>query len=235
MPLKLALKQGGIEMEATIWVEGTGDQKFLADVIKTWFNITFDTKGNGKIKTYVHPLENPRFQIIQLDGIDNLFSDKIKSLFKTNRDNQIKNIVLVDTDGDLKERQSKIEQSRKILDEHFPCFLIPNDQKTGNLETLLENIINPENQPLFDCWQKYTACLEVIPHPDAEKNALTLPDNKAKIYAYLEALLGTSDAEKQKIKEEYRDYTNQNHWDLNHAYLEPLKTFLNKHLIVQPA
>jgi|GEM_PF-199356 len=233
MPLKLALKQGGIEMEATIWVEGTADQKFLADVIKTWFNINFEAKGNSQ--KFEHTSEDHVITIIKLNGIDNLLSDKIKSLFQTNREKQIKNIVLVDADWNIKEKQSKIEQSRKILDEPFPCFLIPNDQTPGNLETLLENIINPENQAIFDCWQKYTACMKVIPHPEAEKNELTLPDNKAKIYAYLEALLGSSETEKQKIKEEYRDYTNPKHWDLNHAYLEPLKTFLNKHLIVPQA
>ena len=29
---------------ANFWVEGKADQKFLADLLKVWFNMTFDAK-----------------------------------------------------------------------------------------------------------------------------------------------------------------------------------------------
>jgi hypothetical protein len=59
---------------------------------------------------------------------------------------------------------------------------------------------------------------------------LTTPPKKAKIYGYLEALLGESKKEKEKIKEKEREYGNTDHWDLESAYLSPLKEFLVQHL-----
>ena len=46
------------------------------------------------------------------------------------------------------------------------------------------------------------------------------------IYGYLEALLGTSKSQKEKIKERKRDYTEKNHWDLDSEKLNSLKSFL---------
>ena len=51
---------------------------------------------------------------------------------------------------------------------------------------------------------------------------------KTKIYGYLEALLGTSESDKQKIKEREREYYNALHWNLDAEYLSSLKEFLEK-------
>ena len=59
---------------------------------------------------------------------------------------------------------------------------------------------------------------------------LTVPAKKTKIYGYLEALLGASNKEKEKIKDKKRDYKNTKHWNLDSVYLNPLKEFLSKHL-----
>ena len=58
----------------------------------------------------------------------------------------------------------------------------------------------------------------------------TLPAKKTRIYAYLEALLGASNSEKEKIKEKNRDYKNKDHWDLQAQALSGLTAFLKEHL-----
>jgi hypothetical protein len=57
----------------------------------------------------------------------------------------------------------------------------------------------------------------------------TTPARKTKIYAYLEALLDDSDAQKEKIKERKRDYRETRHWDIaaTNPVLKPLKDFLD--------
>ena len=60
---------------------------------------------------------------------------------------------------------------------------------------------------------------------------LTTPAKKTKIYGYLEALLGESKKEKNKIKEKERDYENPLYWDLDAEYLVRLKTIIGKSLI----
>ena len=52
-----------------------------------------------------------------------------------------------------------------------------------------------------------------------------------KRYGYLEALLGESKNQKKLKKEANRNYENQQHWNLDSEYLEPLKEFLTGNII----
>jgi hypothetical protein len=65
------------------------------------------------------------------------------------------------------------------------------------------------------CFERYEQC--------SKGQNLAVPAKKAKIYAYLEALLGTTETEKKKIKEEHRDYSNKQRRNLDSNCLEPLK------------
>ena len=98
--------------------------------------------------------------------------------------------------------------------------------ETGALEDLLENIINPNNRPILDCWEDYEKELVKLDIPDRTPPPLTTPAKKTKIYGYLEALLGESKSQKELIKEASRDYENAQHWNLDAGYLEPLKGFV---------
>jgi len=81
------------------------------------------------------------------------------------------------------------------------------------------------NQPIFDCWNEFEQCLQDCASKKIGK-VLTIPAKKTKIYAYLEVLLGETKKEKEKIKERERDYTEEQHWNLDSGFLEPLKQFL---------
>lgn len=97
-----------------------------------------------------------------------------------------------------------------------------------SLEDLLENIINPNNRPILDCWENYEKELIKLDILGRTPPPLTTPAKKTKIYGYLEALLFKN--QKELIKEKKRNYENTKHWNLDAEYLEPLKVFLNKHL-----
>lgn len=225
-------------MDAVIWTEGISDQKFLADAIGKWFGVKFE-RSTGKMKGKDVHIFNGKNEFLSIDiqsleGKNTILNEKqafqtLKTPFSFNRDNGVLNIVILDADDKVSERIEEVEQSRKTLDENFPFFLFPDNKNIGDLETILQNIINPDNQVIFNCWNDYTACLAKIPHPQNPKAFLTLPDDKAKIYAYL-ALVCDSNSEKKKIEIGLRDYTNSNHWNLDHPYLNPLKTFLIQHL-----
>ena len=105
-------------------------------------------------------------------------------------------------------------------------FLFPDNQSNGDLETLLSQIINQDNDVIFKCWEGYENCLKTSVR---KEGIFTTPARKTKIYAYLEALLGESNSEKDLIKERERDYQNQNHWDLNASALVNLKQFLDQY------
>ena len=108
----------------------------------------------------------------------------------------------------------------------FELFLLPNNQDIGALEDLLENIINPSNRPILDCWEDYEKGLIKLVIPGRTPPPLTTPAKKTKIYGYLEALLFDSKSQKEQIKEVNRNYENTQHWNLDAEYLEPLKEFL---------
>ena len=182
-----------------IFVEGKADKKFLEDYLT-----------HIKDELSIDILE-----IKAIGGKDKL--EKILPIFELNNPN-VTNIVIFDTDTLRSQNMNEIKKKISSLNFEIPVFLIPNDEDSGNLETLLEKIINKENSELFICWNNYIECLE------SKKKGYTTPNQKAKIFAYLEALLDIKESEKTEF--EKRDYTNPNHWDLDSSYLNPLKTFL---------
>ena len=140
------------------------------------------------------------------------------------------NLVIFDADEDPDARRSELLAIKEEFGVEFELFLLPNDKDAGALEDLLENIINPNNQPVMDCWKTYEKKLGEVRIPTKTPPTLTIPAKKTKIYAYLETLLGKSRTQKKLIKDANRNYENTQHWNLDAEYLEPLKKFLNKNL-----
>ena len=96
-------------------------------------------------------------------------------------------------------------------------FFFPDNESPGDLEDLLLRIINPEHQIIIDCFQEYQGCLENV-------DDYILPNKKAMIFAYCEALLPKKEA--KKIREEHRDYLDEKLWNIHSEFLEPIKEFL---------
>ncbi len=135
----------------------------------------------------------------------------------------VKNLFIFDADTFEIESKNFKKYKSQFPIEHF---LLPDNQSDGDLETLLERIINQDNEAIFECWDSYENCLKTSKRKEGE---FTTPARKTKIYAYLEALLGESKKQKTKIKETERDYQNQNRWDLNAPALVNLKQFLDQY------
>jgi hypothetical protein len=138
---------------------------------------------------------------------------------KTMTDNGGTNIVIIDADKDIDARRSDILKWKQDNSLEFELFLLPNDKDAGALEDLLENIINANNKPIFECWEGYEKKLVKLDIPGRTPPPLTTPAKKTKIYGYLEALLGESKSQKELIKEPNRDYENTLHWNLDTEYL----------------
>jgi hypothetical protein len=214
-----------------IFVEGAADRKFLHDYIEASFTTTLSAKKNseGKITQSENITTTGGWKVLATDG-GKTFRDKMKE----NSSNGIINLVVFDADttsndGSFSTRKSEIEAWKKTYGLNFELFLFPNNNEDGALENLLEQIINPQNKPVFDCWKKFEDCLPT--KTTCTKNPLTIPAKKSKIYAYMEVLHGETKTEKDKIKDPNRNFKDPNHWDLNVVALEPLKQFLQTHLI----
>lgn len=198
----------------TIYVEGFADVAF--------------------IKQYIHYLwkvdvgEN---NILSLDGWTNMKGTTWQQRMRTNTANDVINIVIIDADNNIDARRADILNWKRQNGLKFELFLLPNDKDAGALEDLLENIINPNNKPIFDCWEDYEKALVKLDIPGRTPPPLTTPAKKTKIYGYLEALLLETKSQKELIKEANRNYENVQHWNLDAEYLKPLKEFLTMFLM----
>ncbi|ADB37191.1 DUF3226 domain-containing protein [Spirosoma linguale] len=215
-----------------IFVEGVADQKFLKDLIHEWYGIKL-TKGKFAEKNSKIELGD----IFDMGGKDS-FEDPTKMHFldpiiETLQIEEIPMLLIFDAD---KYSINKPIIEKLCIKRNFHYFLLPYNgthpepsRNDGDLETLLQEVICSENQIIFDCWQAYEECLKGRPSPNTASGIFTLPARKTKIYAYLEALVGESKNQKNKIKEEHRDYRNPKHWNLapTHPPLKPLKDFLD--------
>ncbi len=203
-------------MDLRIFVEGDADVKFIVDFVYYHFNVSL----------------SPNSDIIKTEGCDKIFSSKdgenTRIAMEKNSDNGGKNILIFDADNNYDDKMKKLIDWKKLHNLEFDIFLFPNNQDNGDLESLLENIIAPKNQPIFDCWSQYEKCLN-SKRIEGRTTPLTTPAKKTKIYGYLEALLGDTKSQKEKIKEKNRDYTKDDHWNLNSDYLSPLRIFLESY------
>ena len=198
-----------------IIVEGDADKKFFAD----YYHHIFGEKApKGSI---THPGKDG-----DTGGYQKLKSEDAIGVMRQNTDMGGINLVIFDADEDTESRCAELLALKEEFGVEFELFLLPNNKDAGALEDLLENIINPNNQPVMDCWQTYEEKLGEVRIPTKIPPTLTIPAKKTKIYAYLETLLGKSKTQKKLIKDANRNYENTQHWNLDAEYLEPLKEFL---------
>lgn len=187
-------------MKVSIFVEGPYDKKFIEDLLKF-----LDPPGN-KIKPIV------------IEGYTNLINFKTE-IEKTN-DLKGKNFIIFDADNNKNKKKTQIGKIEKELDCSIDYFFMPNDHDNGDLEDLLMKMINPKHQVIFDCFDSYQKCLT------SSTRNYTLPNKKARIFAYCEAILDKK--EDEMIDGKKRDYLDTRLWDLHAEFLNPLKIFLEK-------
>lgn len=202
-----------------IIVEGDADKKFFEDYYHHIFG------GKAPKSSITHPGKDG-----DTGGYQKLKSEDAIGVMRQNTDMGGINLVIFDADEDTEARRSELLVIKEEFGVEFELFMLPNDKDAGTLEDLLENIINPNNQPVMDCWQTYEEKLREVRIPSKTPPTLTIPAKKTKIYAYLETLLGKSRSQKKLIKDANRNYKNTQHWNLDAEYLEPLKEFLQKWL-----
>lgn len=203
-----------------IIVEGDADKKFFQD----YYHHLFHEKASEN--TVIHSGKDG-----DAGGFAKLKSEETLQSLRKNTNQGGINLVIFDADDDPESRRKELLAVKEQYGVEFELFLLPNDKDAGALEDMLEQIINPDNQPVMDCWATYEGELEKVRIPTKIPPTLTIPAKKTKIYAYLETLLGKTRSQKKLIKDPNRDYENTQHWNLDAEYLAPLKEFMEKKII----
>ena len=203
-----------------IIVEGEADKKFFLD----YFHHLFGEQAPKD--SIIHSGKDS-----DTGGYTKLKSEESLQAMRKNTNQGGVNLVIFDADENPEARRKELLAIKDEFGVEFELFLLPNNKDAGELEDMLEQIINPNNQPVMDCWQTYEGELEKVRIPTKTPPTLTIPAKKTKIYAYLETLLGKSRSQKKLIKDANRNYENTQHWNLDTEYLEPLKEFLKRIIV----
>ncbi len=135
-----------------IFVEGEGDVKFLSDYISHIIpNVTVEIKKKKVANISVDGITKIRIQ--GLEGWSDI--QNVKPDIKKNEEDGGVNLIIFDADtihneGGFDKRKQEIQD--KISGSACEIFLFPNNGDDGALEDLLENVINKQNTPIFECW-----------------------------------------------------------------------------------
>ena len=188
--MQASISASKVTDKALIVIEGNEDENFL--------------------KSYIKALGYPdeSFRFLSIKGKDKLEASESIIEDALNRGSKV--LIIFDADLDYQKSRASIENTLKGLG--VSIFLFPDDNSSGTLESLLEEIINSEHERIFKCFEEYKQCISEC------MSEYELPSKKAKIYAYKQVL---------GILEDPFD---PRYWDFESTALEPLKSFLEQNL-----
>lgn len=209
-----------MDLSIRIFCEGISDQRFLRDFLEVHYDTNISDE-DLRLDFYIVNMKSWNNLKIQKQKITEDFSEYTSLIFLDADDEKV-----IDKAGFKKTcafvENLMIEWNWKKYD----LFVLPNDHDNGNVEDLLENVINTKHSRIFECWNEFENCL-------SKDSSLTIPAKKSKIYSYLECLHGVTNKEKDKCTDRNRDFKDENLWDisnLENPYILKLKTFLDQYL-----
>lgn len=199
-----------------IFVEGV-DDKALVEAVLTEMSIPFEKskEKNG------HP-EASSGTVRYSKGWANLRKVELE---KTS--DSWKKVVLVIFDADMAPdtRRTEIITQLESACPADQVFLFPNNRDSGTLETLLAGMVKGGHRGIVDiCWRQYSDCIAQKKKPDGQP--YNAPTDKSKMHEYAAAIdAGVWDHQGYR-----KCFANPDVWDYSAPVLEPLKSFLKRHL-----
>jgi len=200
-----------------LYVEGKNDAVFFGNYIEVVFG--FSVNSNGQLEK-----DGVVVEFVVLKGWSKLRTDKIQGDLEENIEDGVTSLVLVDADNEFNDGGFAIRKAevKAIQDQWaFEFFLVPNNQDDGFLETILKKIIQEEQYAILKCLEERNACLAAV--QNNIKRRLKLPPEKGAEKNNLQQF--------RNILEASNDYKDPKIWNLQHDYLQPLKSFLETHLL----
>ena len=161
------------------------------------------------------------FEVIHVDGKDNLYKNEIK--FRENTLQGGRNLIIFD--ADTPETKCGQEVTRSRIFSTFPkdvvidgLFLYPNNVDDGIFENLLEHLVlKDKHQRFFDCFSDYEHCLG---------SDYLSPDLKGKLHTYMSAQKTLSNRQRKDLGSGKWLFDDPQYWNLEAEELKPLKDFL---------
>lgn len=237
-----------------IHVEGEGEVVFFAYLIHDMYPSTSFEFSDENMRAVIKYEGNRAIEVLAMGGIDPKKLDRTFAELKYSTQEGVESLLVIDADSDdpshsppggYENRREYIESKKKDhgLDE-LPFFIIPEPEKSGNLESLLEQVISDKGKSTYDCITMYLECLVNIndeQRPTFVKEKLCVKDGAGKFlikqssmrkigleyYVYL--MLGDKKA-RRKTHSTGRDYSDPDIWDMRSDGIRQIRDFLFNHL-----
>lgn len=148
-----------------------------------------------------------------------------------------RNLIIFDADtpdlhprgGQVARREAVIEQMAG-LDPQAYLFLLPDNTRDGNLETLLLDLVQPPHDQVMACFDHYDNCLAHYTTPAGER-LYHIPSAKRRVYDYVNVLPLT---QPERVRHEEQNgqkiFDNPHWWNLTADAIKPLRQFLLDHV-----
>lgn len=128
--------------------------------------------------------------------------------------------MILDADRDPDKRRTEYDDEVRTHNLQVDrVFFLPDNQSSGCLENLLQQIALPKHNLVYDCFRKYEECLRT------GNPAYRLPSLKGRVYAYCEAVGGVK-AMGSREKPVLAACRDASYWNFAAAELKPLMDFL---------
>lgn len=217
--------------KSIIFVEGCSDAVFLNDLIFTLLpenSSRFKDLNKFNRGRSIKISETPHIEIFVAGGCTSILKYKIK--IKEYNDEGYNILLIQDADNPVKDTfiggvKKRTEYLDKIKDDHkieFKTFLFPNNNNDGDLEDILMQLVLENKYISF--YENYFNYSNNVKTFSNEIYSNELMQKKYLIYNYSQVYHGMI-----MSNEKNRDYLND-HWDLEHQCLDPIKAFLSKQL-----
>jgi hypothetical protein len=140
-----------------------------------------------------------------------------------------KTLIVFDADADPAQRATDLRQRIAAYDPNPAVFLLPGLQQTGELETLLLQLVHPRHQAVMACYDGYELCLQGL--ASGGQPYYNTPSLKRRLYDYVNVMPLTGEQwERHHKKGGQKIFENPDLWDLNAAAIQPLRNFLAREL-----
>lgn len=210
-----------------IFCEGITDQVFIADCLEKFYNIKINKKVNSKDSNKWDISFGEHCEIVELGGCSKLSDKFYQDMFKDNSEEGGLNIIIFDADFSPEAEGEKrgtgnngFENATKKLENFkkqfaFDFYLWPNNKIDGEVENLLRKLIPNSKEGVIKCIESHQNCLK-----QSQIENLKIADLKDQVGYYLHTV-------SKKSLPRFRDYKDNEFWDLSPAICDDLNTFKN--------
>ncbi|AFC23551.1 DUF3226 domain-containing protein [Saprospira grandis] len=226
-----------------IFVEGQGELALFTQILEQRYKVVLEAEETENKQHFSAEINTEDYSIelavynkeLKSGGID---STKIESLMK-----HIKNLekigyncfVFIDADtpqhrpaggaAARKEYMKGLLEKYELKNTGF--FIVPDNEKDGNLEDVMQHCIAERGKPFFSCLSSYTDCIKNLEKENFPKEVEGQDLDKKKYEWYVYMMLGHREGGKKSASPN-RKYISDDIWDLDGLNDSPLVNYLDR-------